>query len=108
MLPTIGNVFTIVNYSFIFRADLPPDALLALLCLSRAGWQTRKARVSSAHAHMDTKVRQEKAAASTDHFLELLKGCTKHQTQPAGASRRTHQIPAHPPTRRREGFACLD
>ena len=34
--------------SFIFRTDLPPDALLALLCLSRAVWQTRKARVSSA------------------------------------------------------------
>ena len=68
--------------SFIFRSDPSTDALLHLLCLSRAIWQTRKAHISSAHAHMDTKVRKENAAAITDHFLELLKGCTKPKRSP--------------------------
>ena len=56
--------------------------LLHLLCLSRAIWQTRKAHISSAHAHTDTKVRNENATAITDHFLKLLKGCTKPKRSP--------------------------
>ena len=68
--------------SFIFRSDQSPDALLHLLCLSRAIWLTRKAHISSAHAHTDTKVRKEYATAITDHFLKLLKGCTKPKRRP--------------------------
>ena len=62
---------------FIFRTDLAPDALLHLLCLSRAVWLTRKARVCSTPVRTDTKWRKENSVTITEHFLELLKSCTQ-------------------------------
>jgi hypothetical protein len=92
--------------SFIFRTDLPPDALLHLLGLSRAIWQTRKTQVSSAHAHMDTKVRKENAAAITDHFVELLKSCTKPKRSPRdrGAERTRFSCKPSNTSKRRLSF----
>ena len=58
---------------FLFRSELAPDALLHLLCLSRAVWEARKARATTTRT-TDLKVwRREGATAIADSFLQLLK-----------------------------------
>ena len=62
---------------FLFRSELAPDALLHLLCLSRAVWEARKARATTTRT-TDLKVwRREGATAIVDGFLQLLQDSTK-------------------------------
>ena len=62
---------------FLFRSELAPDALLHLLCLSRAVWEARKARATTTRT-TDLKVWwREGATAIVDSFLQLLQDSTK-------------------------------
>jgi hypothetical protein len=62
---------------FFFRSEIAPDALLHLLCLSRAIWEARKGRATTTRT-TDLKVwRREGATAIVDSFLQLLQDSIK-------------------------------